>query len=226
MGLFRRRGENPNAVAGVFLLILLLAITGPNILPRLTASIPVVDEGVPCRWLREGEQRAMHQSLIGRSASLVTASPISLAVETTALSSASTNLVVTITVINDTIGTVPFLLINDTVAVGINTNVSGLGVAFNATAPVPAIGATTTSYPENQIRLLGPRQRCVHRISFAVTELQGTIGGFGGDTITAFYRNGSRGTASPTAQGQQIYADQGLWTGVVQSLPYTISVAQ
>lgn len=225
MAIFRRRGENPNAVAGVFLLILLLAITGPNILPRLTASIPTVDEGVPCRWLREGDQRAMHQSLIGRSASLQAASPLSLSVETNTLTSApDSRLVVSITVVNNTIGTVPFVLPIDTVDVGV-TNQPGLGVAFNITTPIPAIGATTTTYPEDDIRLLGPRQRCVHRVSFAASELQGVIGGFGGDTIIAYYRNGSRGASIPTALGQ-IYADQGLWTGVVQSAPYTISVSQ
>lgn len=224
MALFRRRGDNPNAVAGVFLLILLLAITGPNVLPRLTASLPLVDEGVPCRWLREGENRAMHQSLIGRSASLLAESPISLTVETSPLTSdPNGRLVVTITVVNDTIGTIPFVLFSDTVA--INSNDPGLGIAFNTTTPIPSIGATTNSYTPSQIRLLGPRQRCVHRVSFAASELQGIIGGFGGDTVTAYYRNGSRGTAAATAQGQ-IYADQGLWVGTVQSAPYTISIGQ
>ncbi len=220
-----RRGDNPNAVAGVFLLILLLAITGPNILPRLASNIPNVDEGVPCSWLREGEDRAIHQSLIGRDAGLSALPPISLSVVTNALPSDPTStLTVSITVVNNTIGTVPFLLPNDVVAVGIDNNQPGLGVIFNGNSVVPPLGANNVTYPEEQIRLLSPRQRCVHRVSFQVSELTGILGGFGNDTIIAYYRNGSRGAAQATVDGQ-IYIDQGLWIGVVQSDSFTIPVS-
>lgn len=221
-----RRGDNPNAVAGIFLLILLLAITGPNILPRLTSNLPNVDEGVPCSWLREGEERAIHQSLIGRDAGLSPVAPLSLNVVTDSLTTDQNDtLTVSITVVNNTIGTVPFLLTSDIVTVGLNNNQPGLGVVFNANTAVPPLGTTTVTYPEEQIRLLSPRQRCVHRVSFQVSELAGILGGFGSDTVTAYYRNGSRGTAQTTVNGQ-IYLDQGLWTGAVQSEPFTIPVSQ
>ena len=52
------RGDNPNAVAGLFLLILLLVLAGPSAFPRLVENVEFADEGVPCRWLRQGEDRA------------------------------------------------------------------------------------------------------------------------------------------------------------------------
>lgn len=219
---FFRRGDNPNAVAGLFLLVLLLAIAGPNILPRLTSSVPGFDEGVACQWLRTGENRATHQSMIGRQASLRNEPPISLEVRTNPfVNTADSSLVVSVVVINESIGTVPFVLFDNVPVVGTNNNQPGIGVVFNSGTAIPPLGGGNVNYSTDQIRLLGPRQRCVFRFSFPATELGGVL--TGNSSIVAYYRNGTRGIATGNPA---IYGDLGLWTGVVTSEPFNIIVAQ
>ena len=220
---FFRRVDNRNTITGIFLLVLLAVIAGPNTLPRLIARIfPYADEGIPCQWLSVAEDRSQHQSLIGRASE----NPIALAVKSTTLpTTPDGSLVISITVINTSIGTVPFVYNPNQVMVGDN-NTSGLGITFN-----PPVGLTTgavrqdaASYPESDLRLLGPRQRCVHKIAFAASQL-GALGPLntGNATVTAFYRNNNRGQI--IEGGTQLFADQGLWTGIVQSEPALIPLA-
>jgi hypothetical protein len=224
------RTENPNAIAGLFLLILLAVFAGPNALPRLISDqFNFVYEGVPCEWLRAGEDRATHQSLIGRASSLQPDAPISVGVETNALPVSQATitllpdaaLVVTITVTNNTIGTVPIVLVPDDVILGGNTGENGLGLAFAGDVISPQ-AQNIGSYPENQIRLLGPRQRCVHRVVLRGTEIDNRLVS-GTGSVQAFYRNGSRGAATGTQAA--IYPDQGLWVGLAVSQPFDVPVS-
>lgn len=225
---FLGRRDNPNAVAGLFLLILLMVLAGPSAFPRLVENFEFADEGVPCRWLREGEDRAFHQSLISRAISLGSDPPISLHVETSAISTdPNTQFIVAITVVNNTVGPVPFIIpIDDTVVVGTGTGENGLGIVFNATQAIPQSNQVGT-YAEEQIHILGPRQRCVHRVSFPINQIlqiDQSIG-IGSGQIRAFYRNSSRGGIGATGNPNQAYSDQGLWIGIIESDPFAIAIS-
>jgi hypothetical protein len=227
MRFFNRR-DNPNTIVGLFLLILLAVFAGPNTLPRLLSSaVPFVDEGIPCDWLRQGEDRAAHQSLIGRIVSSETDPPLSLEVRTSSISGdPSQSFTITVVVINDTLGTIPFLLTPDTLILDPNQPSNGLGVAFSSPAPISNQGENVASYAESRIRLLGPRQRCVHKVSYVVSQLPNpSVVGFSGATIKALYRNTAVGSAAVTTGEPVIYSDQGLWVGVVESPPADISIA-
>lgn len=225
MRFINTRAENPNAVAGLFLLILLAVFAGPSALPRLISDqFTFVYEGVPCDWLRTGEDRAVHQSLIGRGVAFATDPPLSLTVTTNTLATApDAELVVRITISNNTIGTVPFVLPNANGAIlGPNTGENGIGIVFN-NAGVGG-GAGVNSYPETQIRLLGPRQRCVQTVILTGTQIDPVVRS-GGGSVKAFYRNASRGAATPVGSRATIYPDQGLWIGVVESPPVNVAVS-
>jgi hypothetical protein len=227
MRFFNRR-ENPNAIVGLFLLILLAVFAGPNTLPQLIASIvPVADEGIPCSWLREGTGRATSQSLIGRNVSSRSDPPISLSVRTSTITGdPNQRFAITVVVVNDTLGTIPILVTPDSLILDPAQAASGLGVVINSEAPVPQTGENVSSYPETRIRLLGPRQRCVHRVEYTLSDFPNVSAiAFGGATIKAFYRNTVSGTATATPGNPTIYTDQGLWTGVVESPLRTIPVA-
>lgn len=206
-----RESTNSNAIVGVFLLIVLAVFAGPNALPRLLASfVPIADEGVPCEWLRVANARERHQSLIGRAASTIADNPpLSLNVIPGALpSDTSSNWEIRIVIINDSIGTLPVV---------INPNPSfqdsgspGVGVVFNA----DSIGAASSDPFQSNIRLLGPRQRCVQRISIPGAQLA-ALGINPVSTVTAYYRNRTPGGLNNPAQS--LYPDFGLWVGIVQS---------
>jgi hypothetical protein len=216
-----RRTQNPNAVAGIFLLMMLAVIAGPNTLRSLiTTILPSNYTGVPCDWLRNGDDRAQHQSLIGRSVSSDIESPIGLRIETGPLpATADGSLAVTITVINRSIGTVPFVF-NPAVILGGGTGENGVGVAFG-TAQVPAASNVVNSYPASQIHLLGPRQHCIYSVQIPSGQLDPSLG-TGAGVIKAFYRNNSTGAVTQVGTEPLIYTDQGLWVGVVESAAVTV----
>lgn len=228
---FLNRAENPNTLAGLFLLILLAVFAGPTVFPQLLAStIPFADEGIPCDWLRNGENRATNQSLLGRAISQRPDPPISLSVRTSALpANTEANFSITIVVTNNTLGTVPILVTPNQLIFDPNQANSGFGVVFGTVAStivVPNIGENIGSYPEDRIRLLGPRQICVHRVErpFGQIPNQSALTADNA-TITAFYRNATVGTTVAVGNRPTIYVDQGLWTGVVQSSPQRIGAA-
>jgi hypothetical protein len=221
---FFNRTENPNTLVGIFLLVLLAVFIGPNMLPRIVSSVaPNIDEAVPCAWLQNGFNRANHQSLIGRAA----VNPIRLAVRTSSVpNSADTRFSITITVINESLGTVPIVYHEQQVIMDDN-GTSGLGIIFDAAVNLPMNNARqdASSFPESNIRLLGPRMRCVHRMDFPANQVSITPG----TSIRAFYRITSAGqiTQLLDPSATPIYPDQGLAVirnGYVESQPFTIPI--
>ncbi len=213
-----RRSANTNALVGIFLLVLLAVFAGPTMLPRIISSIlPSADESIPCDWLRTGEDRAAHQSLIGR----ISENPISLRVRASALPrTAEEKLVITIVITNDSVGTVAIYYNPNQVRLGDDGVTSGLGVVFNSNTAVPSgsLGQGNTPYPEQDIRLLGPRQSCVHRIEFAANQYPDSSISTGNATVKAYYRNTSAGVMqSANSQATPIFSNQGLWVGIAES---------
>lgn len=208
---FRREGESSNSVIGIILLILLLVFVSPNVLPAmLSRTLPFIDEGIPCARLREGRDRAYHQSLIGRLAQ----NPLSMRVEASAVPTSPDGVLsIDIIISNNTIGTIPIIFDELQVIVGDNPNSSGIGLIFRPPVNLVLGNRTNqgaTSFPESTIRLLGPRQRCVHQIDIPYARLDSTILS-GQATVSAFYRITNAGITQQTnPQRQPIYPTQGL----------------
>lgn len=222
--IFRNRRENPNVFAAIVLLFLLVIFAGPNNLPRLISSLlPFADEGVSCDRLRDGTNRAYHQSLLGRRVSQQPTPPISLEVRTTPITDQAATISITVVVTNRTVAPVPILITTGNFILIPEQPISGLGITLNTAATVPFVGETAVSYPESRIRILGPRQRCVHRVTYELANRPPALLGLTPEsTIKAFYRNTFVGTvAIPNIPGQFIspppYTDQGLWIGIVES---------
>jgi len=219
-----RRSGNPNALVAIFLLVLLAIFVGPGMLPNLLPSIiPGADESILCAWLRTGEDRATHQSMIGRT----TSNPLSLRVRTSALpGQPGDKLRVTIIITNNSIGTVAIYYNPAQVRLGDDNVSSGLGLVFNAPGNQAQGAGNNGTIPESDIKLLGPRQSCVHHTEWTFEQIPQLGLGTGANTAKAYYRNTSPGIAQVTGtSGQAIYADQGLWVGIVQSEAVTIPIA-
>ncbi len=215
---FLNSAENPNTLAGIALLILLAVFAGPTVFPEVikdTFSFINATEGPPCHTLRDGKGRTNHQSLIGRTVSTGSDSPISLSVRTGGVNN-NGEFKVTVVVSNNSLGTVPILVTEGQLITNPTQPSSGFGVVVNSTAPVPNIGENVGSYPENRLRLLGPRQICVHEVNVPSGQVSPNIVE-ANSTIKAFYRNNTQGVATSTDTRPAIYSDQGLWTGVVES---------
>lgn len=209
-----RNSSNPNTLVGIFLLVLLAVFAGPGVLPNLLPSIiPGADESIRCDWLRTGDQRATHQSLIGRA---VDANAISVKVRTTALpNQPGQSLDISIVITNRSIGTVAIYYNHDQVRIGDDGISSGLGIVFNSANSQAFSPGANTTYPEEDIRLLGPRQSCVHHAVFAYEQIPQLGIGVGNYQVKAYYRSTARGISQATAGA--IYTDQGLWVGLAQS---------
>jgi hypothetical protein len=207
---FFQQTDNPNTVVGIFLLIVLAVFAGPNALPSLLSSIPFADEGMPCIWLKQGMQRENHQSLIGRAASTVAGDPpVSLRVLSSPIpSDPASEWVIRVVLTNDTVGTIP-IVVNTFAIVGDNGQ-PGIGIVINNPGQVSP-GTPQQPAPDS-VRLLGPRQRCVQRISIAASQLA-TLGLGPTSTVKAYYRSTTPGSTG----GAGIYPDLGLWVGVVES---------
>ncbi len=227
MRLLRRRSANPNLFVGLVLLLLLAIFASPSTLPRLLANLnPQFYQGVPCSWLRTAEDRAFHQSLLGRSAP----NPFSLSVQTTAIpTDASGSLFVNISITNNSLGNVPFVYDPQRVVVGDN-GTSGLGLIFtpqnSLSSGAPRQDSGTV--PEQNLRLLGPRQSCVVTVEFpAGNVLVDPSITSGQAQVRAYYRNSQNGQLVQGAGtlATPIYTDQGLWTGYVESANVPIHLA-
>ena len=217
-----RFGSNTIVGLAMLMLLAMFAFYGPGLLSDVLPG--VVYEGVPCQWLRLADDRANHQSLLGRGAP----NPIVLSVSTSPLPTTGDGILsVYITVANNSLGTVPFVYDPNAAIVGDN-GTSGLGVIFN---PGNSLSSGSrqdygTNVPEQFLRLLGPRQRCVHTIEFpAGNVLIDSAVSSGTAQVRAYYRNNNAGgvVQPPGALATPIYADMGLWTGFVESDSVTIT---
>lgn len=201
----RRDGDSSNTVIGIILLVMLLVFIGPNVLPSfLSRTFTFVDEGIPCTRLRQAEDRGNHQSLIGRA----TRNPISLRVNSTTIPTDPNGiLIIRITIENETIGSVPVVFDERQVIVGDDGVSSGFGLIFtpNSSVTLPNIRQTAGGViNDGSIRILGPRQRCVHRIEIPRNSLDATLLS-GSATVQAYYRINTVGVI---AGG--LYPDHGL----------------
>lgn len=229
MSFFRlRRNDDSNDVIGVILLVMLLVFVGPNVLPRLLSeSFPFVDEGAPCDRLRTPENRGSHQSLIGRAA----VDPLELRVQPSTLPTDDTgSFSVRITITNLSIGTVPIVYNPEQVIVGDN-GTTGLGITFdppvNMTTGNQRTNVNRNTFPDDDMRLLGPRQRCVHRVVFPGDQLDPNLS-TGQATVRAYYRVTTPGIVPPTPDAPAIFPDMGLNVlsdNVVFSEPQIIPIA-
>ena len=200
-------GSNPNPFIGVVLLIVLLVFVLPDRLPQFLSELsPYLFSGIPCGRLPAARDLAAHQSVIGRSVQ----DPLRLEVVPSAIGD-DDSLHVRLTVINASLGTVPIVFQEENIAVSASADDSnGFGLIVE---PEPAAGtneredADSSGFAESDIRLLGPRQRCVH--SLDLTAAQDMIDD--GGTVRAFYRMAIAGEQQTQSDGTRaIYPDQGL----------------
>jgi len=203
----RRDGDTSNTVFGVILLVMLLVFVGPNVLPRLLSrTFAFVDEGAPCTRLRTASDRGLHQSLIGRSAR----DPIDMGIQVEPVPNDGISpWIVRIVIVNNTIGTVPFVFAENQVLPVDDNTTSGVGLIFNPPAninlgTIRPQGASTFS--NDNIRLLGPRQRCVHRVEIPANQLGSIQPGV--TTVRSYYRITTPGNVLTTATA--VFPDQGL----------------
>ncbi len=222
---FIRRGnrDNPNAFIYFALIILLIVFAGPAVLPTAIPSIiPFLNEGISCARLQTGTGRAYHQSLIARSVTTQAGqAPISLAAR---VRNSGDSVVYTIVVYNRTLGTVPIVVRPDDLALGANSLQDGLGIMAGAgTAPnLPNVGAVVV--PEGSIRLLGPRQRCIHQVRYSVSSVPPELA-IPNNLVRAFYRGNTTGQAEQRINSTQpvVFNTQGLWVGTTLSDVTTIT---
>jgi hypothetical protein len=201
-----RDGDSSNSIVGIILLFMLFVFVGPDVLPTLLArTLPFLDEGVPCTRLQTANDRSRHQSLIGRSA----VNPFEMRVVVPPLPedpAAMWNIQIIIQ--NTTIGTVPFVFDNQArIGIGTIPDSSGIGLVFSPNVTVQTIQFTSNagfaSFPESDIRLLGPRQRCAFRVQIP----RNTVSVQGAGTVRSYYRINTPGQI---AIGGASFSDQGL----------------
>jgi len=214
-----------NVIVLAILALVMSTILSPALAPNLIADIvPGFYEGVPCAWLRSGNDRADHQSLLGRSADQTA---LSVEIDAGPLpTDASGFLTLRITLINNTLGTLAIVYNPDQVITGDN-GTSGIGLLFNPAINVPLGSGRVpqTTFPESDIRLLNPRQRCVHTVEIpAGNVLINPSFQAGQGRVSAFYRNNTPGQLVPRPGPTPIYPDQGLWTGFAVSNTEVIAV--
>jgi hypothetical protein len=216
-----RRARGSNAIVGTFFILLLATLLSPSVAPAFIARyLPFIDEGIPCGSARQAEGRVQHQSLLGRAAS---ASGFPLAVEVSLGPypiDATGTLVVKLVLLNRSVGTVPFVFPGDVLIN--NATINGAGIVFN-NQPIPNVQAQQTLVPDSNIRLLAPRQRCVLRVDIPAAQF-GQYGISPGTFVKGFYRNATTGASQGILPGQtQLFPDQGLWVGVTESNPVSIT---
>jgi len=213
MGLFswfRRSGDSSNTVIGIILLIMMLVFVGPNVIPGLLArTFGFIDEGIPCSRLRTAEDRAAHQSLIGRLAQ----NPLSLRVIPDTIPPVGSSMTFRIVISNDTIGTVPIVFNEAQIIINDDPASSGFGLIFEPAVPISTNGIRQpglTTFAESNIRILGPRQRCVHRVDFRPEQVDAAFRSQPVQ-VRAYYRINGPGIIQNGLPGSRlIYGDQGL----------------
>lgn len=211
----RRDNDNPNTFIGIILLIVLGVFVGPNLLPEFLSDLsPYVFAGIPCDRLPEADNLVAYQSVIGRSVE----DPLVLEVDSSSIGDDG-SLILRLTITNSSLGTIPIVYDIDDIAT-IDDGSNGFGIIINPAPLSGSVGRQTgnlNSYPEENIKMLGPRQKCVHAFNVIASPQLITNGG----TAQAYYRITIAGQNQPPSIGtQNIFPDQGLdilTTGVIFS---------
>ena len=199
--------NNPNAFIGLILLVVLAVFILPDRLPRFIADLsPYLFAGIPCGRLPAANDLAAHQSIIGRSV----ADPLLLEIAAAEIDEEN-KLALRLSVTNRSLGAVPIVYQEDHITVApADDSSDGFGIIVE---PEPADGAYRRSepnpetYAETDIRLLGPRQSCVHATEITAGAAMVRDGGF----AQAWYRMSVAGAQQPQSEGmREIYSDQGL----------------
>lgn len=204
IGLLRLDRNNPNAFIGIILLIALVVFVLPERLPAFLADLsPRFFGGIPCARLPAAAGLAAHQSILGRQAR----DPLRLALKAGGINGEGA-LMLRLSVTNISLGAVPVVFQEDNIAVAdADDETDGFGIVI-----APASGLreradpNPASYDEGDIRLLGPRQTCVHSLELVAAPDMIADGG----RARAYYRMRVAGALQRGSGGRQIYADQGL----------------
>ena len=127
-------GANPNPFIGLILLIVLVIFVMPDRLPQFLSDLsPYLFSGIPCARLPAASELAAHQSVIGRSVR----DPLRLELAPTAIDDDG-GLLLRLTVINGSLGTVPIVFQVDNIAVvERDDETDGFGIIID---PAPAEG--------------------------------------------------------------------------------------
>ena len=227
MGLFRRSAGNQNVIVGILLLVVLAFFAGPGTLSRFLTPLSPYFEGGPCANLRRADDLANHQSLLGRGSGF----PIQVRVASSAVPTDGAGfLSITITVINNSVGSIPIVYNPNEVTIGDNGS-SGMGIIISPSGGIPSAASRSqegATVPEDDIRILGPRQRCLHTIEIpAGNVLTNPSFTSGQASVIGYYRGNATGQIPgvPPGAPTAIYPDQGLPVGVATSEPVRIPVA-
>lgn len=199
--------NNPNAFIGIVLLVVLVVFVLPDRLPGSIAGLsPQLFGGIPCARLPAAKNLAAHQSILGRQAQ----DPLQLNLTAGDISGEG-ELVMRLSVANISLGTVPIVFQEDNFVVAVADDDSdGFGLIVQ---PAPDVGLlaranpNSATYAESDIRLLGPRQTCVHSLELVASAAMISEGG----TASAWYRMRAAGEQQPQSEGvREIFPDQGL----------------
>lgn len=124
----------------------------------------------------------------------------------------------TVIVTNNSIGTVPIYYSPDQVRIGDDGISSGLALCCTGAGALPAGSGGTGIHPEEDIRLLGPRQSCVHTAEWAfeqITALGLTAGQTHRQSLLPQHYAG-KSASCKMEHARFSFADQGLWVGIVE----------
>lgn len=199
--------DNPNAFIGIILIVALVVFVLPDRLPAFFAELaPNLFAGIPCARLPAAKDLAAHQSILARQ----TQDPLQLALSASELDKDGA-LTLRLTVTNLSLGLAPIVFQPDNMEIAeADQGADGFGISVK---PAPAKGGSSrqnpnpTSYSESDIRLLGPRQSCLHAMELVASSKMVAAGG----TVRARYRMTIAGAQQPQSDGvQAIFQDQGL----------------
>jgi len=223
----RVRGGDPlTQMIAIAALILLVVVALPYL------PVQVATNGVACLNLPSPKNSGSNQSLL---ASQIDPSVLRLELKPDAVAiNQGAPLSLDLRFINDSMAPLTLMIIpeeiiyrytgrEDGIAFSIqSTSGQVLGESPNTRPPFPA----HQQFTQNQLRVLGPRQRCSLRVDIDPARLNAAQVTRGEYQFTAVYRNQSKGALPPPAAltPTPIFRDQGVWIGQVQSNTIRVSV--
>lgn len=199
--------DNPNTFIGVILLIVLAVFVLPERIPQFIGDLsPTLFSGMPCARLPAARDLSAHQSVLGRR----TQDPLLLELAAGTIAQDG-SLALRLTVTNRSLGTVPLLYQADNIVIAaVEDKGQGLGLFVEPEPVDPTItraNPDADGFPESDIRLLGPQQKCSH--AFEVDASQQMIAD--GGKARAWYRMGIGGAHQPGSEDLRLlFPDQGL----------------